>query len=49
MPGHMGSHRVTSQNVEIILVDAERNLIGVNGSVPGPTGGLVVIKEARKQ
>ena len=49
MPGHMGSRRVTSQNVEVVLVDLENNLIGVNGSVPGPKGGLVVIKEARKQ
>ncbi len=49
MPGHMGNRRVTSQNLEIVLVDAERNLIGVRGAVPGPKGGLLVIKEARKQ
>jgi large subunit ribosomal protein L3 len=49
MPGHMGSERVSSQNVKVMLVDLEKNLIGVNGSVPGPRGGLVVIKEARKQ
>lgn len=49
MPGHMGSRKVTSQNVEVVVVDAENNLIGVNGSVPGPKGGIVVIKEARKQ
>ena len=49
MPGHMGSDRVTSQNVQVVLVDVEKNLIGVNGSVPGPRGGLVVIKDARKQ
>jgi large subunit ribosomal protein L3 len=49
MPGHMGNRRVTSQNLEIMLVDAERNLIGVRGAVPGPKGGLLVIKEARKQ
>jgi large subunit ribosomal protein L3 len=48
-PGHMGSARVTSQNVRVELVDPERNLIAVRGSVPGPRGGLVVIKEARKQ
>jgi large subunit ribosomal protein L3 len=48
-PGHMGSVRVTSQNLLIALVDAERNLIGVRGSVPGPRGGLVMVKEARKQ
>jgi large subunit ribosomal protein L3 len=48
-PGHMGSVRVTSQNVRVEVVDGERNLIGVRGSVPGPRGGLVMIKEARKQ
>jgi large subunit ribosomal protein L3 len=48
-PGHMGSERVTSQNLRIELVDPERNLIGVFGSVPGARGSIVVIKEARKQ
>lgn len=49
MPGRMGNERVTSQNVEVVLIDIEKNLIGVNGSVPGPRGGLVMIKDARKQ
>jgi large subunit ribosomal protein L3 len=49
MPGHMGNHRVTAQNLEVVMVDAERNLLGVHGSVPGPKGALVMIKEARKQ
>ncbi len=48
-PGHMGDDRVTSQNLKVVLVDAERNLLGVCGSVPGARGGLVIIKEARKQ
>lgn len=48
-PGHMGHDRVTTQNLVIALVDTERNLLGVRGSVPGPKGGLVVIKGARKQ
>jgi large subunit ribosomal protein L3 len=48
-PGHMGSESVTAQNLKVVLVDAERNVIGVNGSVPGSRGGLVVIKESRKQ
>jgi large subunit ribosomal protein L3 len=47
-PGHMGNERVTSQNLKVVLLDAERNLIGVRGSVPGPRGGLVLVKEARK-
>ena len=48
-PGHMGNAQVTSQNLEVAIVDAERNLIGVKGAVPGARGGLVLIKEARKQ
>lgn len=47
--GHMGNERVTEQSLKVVLVDVERNLIGVHGAVPGPKGGLVVIKEARKQ
>jgi large subunit ribosomal protein L3 len=47
--GHMGDDAVTAQNLKVVLVDAERNVIGVGGSVPGARGGLVVIKESRKQ
>lgn len=46
-PGHMGSERVTAQNLKVVLVDPERNLIGVRGAIPGARGGLVMIKEAR--
>jgi large subunit ribosomal protein L3 len=49
MPGHMGVARVTTQNVQVVLVDAERNLIGVKGPVPGATGGLVLVTETRKK
>jgi large subunit ribosomal protein L3 len=48
-PGHLGSDRVTVQSLKVVLVDVERNLIGVHGAVPGPKGGLVIINEARKQ
>lgn len=47
--GHMGFDRVTSQNLKVVLVDPERNLLGVSGAVPGPKGGLVLINGARKQ
>jgi large subunit ribosomal protein L3 len=47
--GHMGDVRVTAQGLKVVFVDPERNLIAVRGSVPGPKGGLVMIKEARKQ
>ncbi len=45
----MGDDRVTAQGLRVVLVDAERNLIAVKGPVPGAKGGLVLIKEARKQ
>ncbi len=48
-PGRMGNERVTSANVRVVLVDPERNLLAVDGSVPGPRGGMVVIKAVRKQ
>ncbi len=49
MPGHMGARRVTSQNIEVVVVDPERNLLAVSGSVPGHRGGLVQVKQTRKQ
>jgi large subunit ribosomal protein L3 len=48
MPGRMGNERVTVQNLRVELVDPERNLLAVHGSVPGARGGLVEIKGARK-
>jgi large subunit ribosomal protein L3 len=48
-PGHMGTDRVTAQNLKIVLIDPERNLLAVSGAVPGPKGGLVMINSARKQ
>lgn len=48
-PGHMGDVQVTSSHIRVAMVDPERNLIAVQGSVPGAKGGTVVIKEARKQ
>src|SRR3990170_6418368 len=49
MAGRMGNERVTSQNNRVALVDAERNLLAVSGSVPGAKGAVVIIREARKQ
>jgi len=48
MPGHMGSKRITIQNLEVVRVDAENNLILVKGAVPGPKKSLVTIKETVK-
>ncbi len=47
-PGHMGDERVTTQNLKIVLVDPERNLLGICGAIPGPKGGMVIINGARK-
>jgi large subunit ribosomal protein L3 len=47
--GHMGDDRVTVQNLKVVLVDSERNLLGVRGAVPGGKNGLVLIQAARKQ
>lgn len=46
MPGRMGHERVTILNLEVVRVDAERNLLLVKGAVPGPVGGLVVVRSA---
>ncbi|MBQ3848074.1 MAG: 50S ribosomal protein L3 [Clostridia bacterium] len=48
MPGHMGSDRVTVQNLTIVKVDSERNLLLIKGAVPGPKGGILEIKESVK-
>jgi len=48
MPGRMGGERVSAQNLCVELVDSERNLLAVRGSVPGANGGLVMVKQARK-
>ena len=48
-PGHMGSVRATCVNLQVVMVDTERNLLAVRGSVPGPTGAVVTVQEARKQ
>lgn len=48
MPGHMGAKKVTIQNLEIVRVDAEKNLLLVKGAVPGPKKALVTIRETVK-
>ena len=48
MPGHMGAKKITIQNLEIVRVDAEKNLLLVKGAVPGPKKALVTIKETVK-
>ncbi|MGW9128271.1 50S ribosomal protein L3 [Paenibacillus chitinolyticus] len=49
LPGHMGSETVTLQNLQVIKVDAERNVILVKGSIPGPRNSYVSVKSAVKK
>ncbi len=48
MPGHYGVDRVTTLNIAVVRVDAERNLLLVRGAVPGPNGGTVIIRDSVK-
>ena len=48
LPGHMGHERVTVQNLEVVRVDAERNLLLIKGALPGAKGGLLMVKETVK-
>ncbi len=49
MAGRMGNDRITMQNLEVVVVDAEKNLIAVKGSIPGTRGGIVMLKPARER
>jgi large subunit ribosomal protein L3 len=49
MAGHMGSVRVTTQNLQVVKTDSDRGLIMIKGAVPGPKGGWVVVKDAVKK
>jgi large subunit ribosomal protein L3 len=48
MAGHMGHEQVTTQNLEVVKSDVERNILLVKGSVPGPAGGVVIVRNAVK-
>ena len=48
MAGHLGAERVTVQNLDIVKIDAENNIIAVKGAIPGPKGGIVVLKNSVK-
>jgi large subunit ribosomal protein L3 len=48
MAGHMGTERVTVKNLTVVSVDAEQNLLLVYGAVPGPNGGVVLIKKVKR-
>ena len=48
MPGHMGNARVTTQNIEVVDVNVDKNLLVVRGAVPGANGGLVTVRKSVK-
>jgi large subunit ribosomal protein L3 len=48
MAGHMGNEQVTTLNLEVVESDAERNVLLVRGSVPGPNGGVISVRNAVK-
>ena len=48
LAGHLGCERVTIQNLDVAKIDADNNLIAIKGAIPGPKGGIVVIRNAKK-
>jgi large subunit ribosomal protein L3 len=48
MSGHMGDERVTTQGLEVVRVDVERNLLLIKGAVPGAPGGEVIVRPTVK-
>ena len=48
LAGHLGSERVTVQNLSVVKVDAENNIIAIKGAIPGPKGGIVTIADSVK-
>ena len=48
MPGQWGGEKVTVQNLAVAKVDAARNILLIKGAIPGPKGGLVIIKDTLK-
>ncbi len=48
LAGHLGSERVTVQNLAVVKVDAENNIIAIKGAIPGPKGGVVMISDSVK-
>ena len=48
LAGHLGVEKVTIQNLDVVLVDAEKNVIAIKGAIPGPKGGMVIIQDSVK-
>jgi large subunit ribosomal protein L3 len=45
MAGQMGNERVTVKNLRVLRVDADRNIVALQGAIPGPNGGLIMIRK----
>jgi large subunit ribosomal protein L3 len=48
LPGRMGGERITTQNLQVVRVDSEKNLLLIKGNVPGPRNSYLVIRSAAK-
>ena len=48
LAGHLGVEKVTVQNLSVVKIDAEKNILAIRGAIPGPKGGLVIIKNSVK-
>ena len=48
LAGHLGVEKVTIQNLSVVKIDAEKNILAIRGAIPGPKGGLVIIKNSVK-
>ena len=49
LAGHLGCERVTVQNLEVVKIVVENNLIAIKGAIPGPKGGIVIVKDSVKK
>ena len=49
MPGHMGNVRVTTQNLKVVQVRGEDGVLLVRGAIPGPNGGILIVRRALKK
>jgi len=49
MAGHLGHKQITQKSLQVLKIDPERNILLVKGAVPGPTNGLVLIRQAKKK
>lgn len=49
MPGHMGNHKTTVQNLQVVKLDKENNILAIKGAIPGHKNSKVIIRKAKKR